>query len=96
MKVLFLFTLLPILCLKANAVELQNTDELEKLFKRYADSTLIFRGAIPMADAPENLFIISKKGDTVSLKMFDRNNLLSIMFITAKPIIFLQKVCQTL
>ncbi|MFC6102814.1 hypothetical protein [Olivibacter domesticus] len=67
MKILFLYILLPIFCLKTNAVELQNTDELEKLFKRYADSTLIFRGTIPLADAPENLFIMSKKGDTVNL-----------------------------
>ena len=61
MRILFLVILLPILCLKANAVELQNPDELEKLFKRYTDSTLIFRGTSPLADAPENLFIISKK-----------------------------------
>jgi len=45
----------------------RNTMGRKEIFMRYADRTLIFRCAVPLADAPENLFIISKKGDSVSL-----------------------------
>ncbi|MFC0316952.1 hypothetical protein [Olivibacter oleidegradans] len=42
-------------------------NELDSIFRLHADSTIIFTGSIPFGTAPENILIISKKGDTISL-----------------------------
>lgn len=42
-------------------------DEFEEVFTRYADSTLIFSAVVPLSVGPDNVFIVSKKGDTVNL-----------------------------
>ncbi|QNL47885.1 hypothetical protein H8S90_13760 [Olivibacter sp. SDN3] len=58
--------LLSLFYLHANA-QPNNEKEIEELFKKNADSTIIFQGITPMANVPDNLFIVSKKDDTVSL-----------------------------
>lgn len=53
---------LPLTSLATNHWE----DEFEEVFTRYADSTLVFGGVVPFSVGPDNVFIVSKKGDTVS------------------------------
>lgn len=60
--ILILSLLLPFATLAAK----HRVDEFEEVFIRYADSTLIFSGVVPLSLAPDNVFIVSKKGDTVS------------------------------
>lgn len=70
MRIFYILTLIPLFYLQANAFGTSDKDEFENLFKAYADSTLIFSGVVPFSTASDNKFIVSKKGDTVSLFIY--------------------------
>ncbi|MDX3916317.1 MAG: hypothetical protein QHC79_22440 [Pseudosphingobacterium sp.] len=65
MRVLYILILSLLLPLTTLATK-HRADEFEEVFTRYADSTLIFSGSVPFSAEPKNVFIVSKKGDTVS------------------------------
>ncbi|MFC6102810.1 hypothetical protein [Olivibacter domesticus] len=77
MRIFYILMLISFFCLPANASKTSDKDEFENLFKAYADSTLIFSGVVPFSTGPDNRFIVSKKGDTVSLFIYhyDRHDI---------------------
>lgn len=66
MRTIYLSILLLSVHITTFAFTKDKTDEFEEAFTQYADSTLIFRGSVPFSAGPNNVFIVSKKGDTVS------------------------------